>query len=108
VYGFPVATGSEVGLALEAARQVYTANLRVVSMPSWELFEKQTQGYKDGVLPPDCVRRISVEAGSSFGWQRYAASHLALDTFGASAPFKDLCERYGFTAQNLANRIQAL
>ncbi|MCL1887850.1 MAG: transketolase, partial [Kiritimatiellaeota bacterium] len=102
-----IATGSEVELALAAARQS-PANLRVVSMPSWELFEQQPQAYRDAVLPPACERRLAIEAGSSFGWHRYASDFLTLDTFGASAPFKDLCQRFGFTTQNLLARIQAL
>ncbi len=106
-----IATGSEVELALDAAKHFTTANLRVVSMPSWELFEQQPQSYKDAVLPPACKRRLAVEAASSFGWQRYTGCHgqtLTLDTFGASAPFKDLCQQFGFTTQNLLTRIHAL
>jgi len=102
-----VATGSEVELALEAAKRS-TANLRVVSMPSWELFEKQPLLYKDQILPPSCTRRLSIEAGSSFGWQRYAAQHVSLDTYGASAPFKDLCQRFGFTVEKILERVNKL
>ena len=83
-----IATGSEVGLALEAARTM-DANVRVVSMPCWELFDEQPADYRDEVLPPEVRARLSVEAGVSLGWERWvgdAGASVAIDRFGASAP----------------------
>ncbi|MEI6217398.1 MAG: transketolase, partial [bacterium] len=76
----------------------------VVSMPSWELFEKQPQTYKDTVLPPECTSRLAVEAGSSMGWERYVGSRgrtVTLNHFGASAPSAILAEKFGFTVDNV-------
>ena len=73
---------------------------RVVSMPSWELFEQQEQAYRDHVLPPDIVARVSVEMGSVIGWDRYAGptgARIGMTTFGASAPLSDLLLKFGFT-----------
>jgi len=100
-----LASGSEVSLAMEAATILSKEhNVRVVSMPSWELFEKQPEAYKNEVLPPQCSRRLAVEAGSSFGWHKYVGNHgrtVCLDHFGASAPYKVLAEKFGFTVQNV-------
>jgi transketolase len=101
-----IATGSEVEITLEAAQQLGEegVNVRVVSMPSWELFEKQDQEYQDSVLAPKCVNRISVEAGTSFGWERYinrCGAKISKDDFGASAPFAVLQEKFGFTTENV-------
>jgi len=96
-----IASGSEVGLALEAA-QVLEADgtpTRVVSLPSWYLFARQERGYRDEVLPPSLTARVSIEAGSTFGWTRWvgdAGSSIGLDRFGASAPAEVLFERLGF------------
>lgn len=106
-----IATGSEVSLALAAAQAVPDANIRVVSMPSWELFEAQTQAYRDRVLPPACTRRLAIEAGSSFGWERYVGDRsrcISLDTFGASGSYADLERHFGFTQENVVNRIRTL
>jgi len=99
-----IATGSEVELALAAARELADVNVRVVSMPSWELFEAQPQTYRDSVLDPACTRRLAVEAGVAFGWSRYTGTRgatLTLDHFGASGPYKALAQRFGFTVANV-------
>lgn len=104
-----LASGSEVSLALQAANAVPGANLRVVAMPSWELFERQSQSYRDKVLPPACTRRLAVEAGASFGWERYVGDRtnvIALDSFGASGPYKVLEREFGFTPDAVAARIR--
>ena len=105
-----IATGSEVGVALAAAKSM-DANVRVVSMPCWELFEEQPQDYRDEVLPPDVRARLSVEAGISLGWERWvgdAGASVAIDRFGASAPGDEVLARLGFTAENVATRAAAL
>jgi transketolase len=97
-----IASGSEVGLCL-AARETLIADgatVRVVSMPSWELFEEQDAGYRDSVLPPAVTARVTVEEGSPLGWQRYAGPGgvvLGMRTFGMSAPMKVVAEHFGFT-----------
>jgi transketolase len=101
-----IGTGSELSLCV-AAYEKLTAEgtrVRVVSLPSWELFEKQTQAYRNSVLPPDVRARVSVEAGSVFGWERYVGldgAILGMTTFGASAPAKDLFKKYGFTVEHV-------
>jgi transketolase len=105
-----LATGSEVHVALAAARTL-DANVRVVSMPCWELFEAQPQVYRDEVLPPSVEARLSVEAGISLGWERWIGlrgSSVAVDRFGASAPAGRIFEELGFTAANVAERARAL
>jgi transketolase len=105
-----LATGSEVWVALEGARQI-DANVRVVSMPCWELFESQPTDYREDVLPPDVRARLSVEAGISLGWERWigdAGASLSIDHYGHSAPGGEVLERLGFTAENVATKAQAL
>ena len=105
-----IATGSEVGLAYKAAKTM-DANVRVVSMPCWELFEEQTQDYRDEVLPPDVRARLSVEAGISHGWEKWvgdAGASVAIDRYGASAPGDEVLARLGFTVENVAARATAL
>ena len=105
-----IGTGTEVALALEAARQM-DANVRVVSMPCWELFAAQSQEYRDEVLPPEVRARLSVEAGISMGWERWvgdAGDMVAIDRFGASAPGNVVLEHLGFTAERIAERAAAL
>jgi transketolase len=101
-----LASGSEVAVVLSAAKELAGgANVRVVSMPSWELFERQAKSYRDDVLPPACVRRLAVEAGVTMGWEKYVGDHgriIGLNRFGASAPYKILAENFGFTAANVA------
>ncbi len=108
-----LASGSEVHLALAAAKARPERNVRVVSFPSWELFEDQPQSYRDEVLPPSCTRRLVVEAGSSMGWERWAGpasenTRVCLDHFGESAPAAVLAEKFGFTEQNVVEKLDAL
>lgn len=106
-----IATGSEVEIALEAAQQITDRNVRVVSMPSWELFAKQNQAYRERIIDPACTRRLIVEAGAGFGWERFAARHTAmitLDTFGASGPYAELAKMFGFTAENVLAKAKEL
>ena len=105
-----LATGSEVSVAYEAALSM-DVNVRVVSMPCWELFSEQPQDYRDEVIPPDVGARLSIEAGISLGWERWigdAGASVAVDRFGASAPGDEVLERLGFTAENVAARAVAL
>ena len=105
-----LATGSEVHVALDAARAL-DVNVRVVSMPCWELFEAQSQAYRDEVLPPTVEARLSVEAGISLGWERWVGlrgGSVAVDRFGASAPAARIFEELGLTATNVAARARAL
>jgi transketolase len=101
-----LATGSEVALCLEASERLRRDGIkaRVVSMPSWELFDDQPQEYRDSVLPPGVKARVSVEQASVFGWAKYvgASGHsIGMRSFGASAPLKDLMTRFGFTAERI-------
>jgi transketolase len=101
-----IGTGSELTLCVQAAEQLRGEGIgaRVVSLPSWELFEKQDEAYRTSVLPPDVPARVSVEMGSTFGWERYVGERgkaIGMHTFGASAPLKDLLKRFGFTVENV-------
>jgi transketolase len=101
-----IGTGSEVALCLEAYEQLTKEEVqaRVVSMPSWELFDDQDKSYRDLVLPPDVKARVSVELGSDFGWTKYTGSegyNIAIDTFGASAPLKRLLKKFGFNVETV-------
>jgi transketolase len=96
-----IATGSELSLAVEAHEQLIADGIRsrVVSMPSWDIFEHQTQEYRDRVLPPKVLARVAVEEASTFGWERYvgaAGRIIGMKTFGASAPLKELQRKFGF------------
>ncbi len=107
-----LATGSEVHLALEARDELARDGIgaRVVSLPCWELFDRQTQAYRDAVLAPDVVARVAVEQASAFGWHRYVGEHgavVAMHTFGASAPLKSLQTKFGFTASRVADVARA-
>jgi transketolase len=102
-----IASGSEVSLAVEAHEQLTSEGIRsrVVSMPSWEIFEQQTQEYQDHVLPPDVRARIAVEQASSFGWERYVGRPgrvIGMKTFGTSAPLKELQKKFGFEPDKVA------
>ncbi|MBM3945769.1 MAG: transketolase, partial [SAR202 cluster bacterium] len=106
-----IATGSEVPLALDAGRKLAEGGVavRVVSMPCWELFEAQTQAYRDSVLPPAITARLAVEAASPLGWSRWVGSAgdtVSVTTFGHSAPGNVLMEKYGFTVDNVAARAK--
>lgn len=106
-----IATGSEVSLALKAAAELQDINVRVVNMPSWELFEKQSKAYRESVLDPRCTKRMVVEAGSSFGWAKYIGMNgasVTLDTFGESAPAETLEKHFGFTVENVVAKARAL
>ncbi len=97
-----IGTGSEVCLCVEAYEKLTAdgAKVRVVSMPSWELFEHQSQAYRDSVLPAHVTARVAVEKASTFGWERYTGTTgtiIGMKTFGASAPLKDLLKKFGFT-----------
>jgi transketolase len=80
---------------------------RVVSLPSWEIFEQQDDDYRDAVLPPD-VPVLSIEAASTFGWERYADDSIGIDHYGASAPSAVVMEQFGFTADHVVARANAL
>ncbi|MGC8786229.1 MAG: transketolase [Anaerolineae bacterium] len=108
-----IATGSEVHLALEAraALEQQGIGTRVVSMPSWELFEAQPQEYRDSVLPPHVTARLAIEAGVSQGWCRYVGAQgdvVSIERFGASAPYKVLFKEFGFTVENVVERALAV
>lgn len=108
-----MASGSEVGLIVAAYKQLQAKKIavRIVSMPSWELFEKQTQAYRDSVLPPSVSKRLAVEAGISQGWARYIGDHgdmIGIEEFGASAPGDVMMQKYGFTVENICKRALAL
>jgi transketolase len=101
-----IATGSEVSLCLEAYEQLTQDGVRarVVSMPSWELFDDQDKYYRESVLPPNVTARVSVEEASDFGWSKYTGTHghnLCIETFGASAPLKQLLKKFGFTVERV-------
>jgi transketolase len=96
-----IGTGSELSLCVEASEKLKAEGIhaRIVSMPSWELFEQQEQSYKDRVLPPQITARVSVEMGSTLGWERYVGAKgqmVGMHSFGASAPLKDLLKKFGF------------
>ena len=107
-----LATGSEVSLCVEAFERLKAEGVRarVVSMPSWELFEQQSQAYRDEVLPPDITARVSVEQASTFGWERYApppGTRIGMHRFGASAPLKELQKKFGFTVDHVVEAVHA-
>jgi transketolase len=108
-----IATGSEVSLALAARDQLEKDGVatRVVSMPSWELFARQTQELRDQVLPPAVAARVSIEAASTFGWERWVGDHgsiIGLERFGASAPGDTVLKELGFNVDNVVARAKAL
>ena len=101
-----IGTGSEVALCVAAHERLAAEGIpsRVVSMPSWELFEEQDEAYRRSVLPPEVTARVSVELASTFGWHRYVGmdgTTIGMRTFGASAPLKDLTRKFGFTADSV-------
>jgi transketolase len=101
-----IGTGSEVALCLEAHEQLGKEGVRsrVVSMPSWELFDDQDRSYRDSVLLPTVKARVSVEQASDFGWSKYTGSeghNICIESFGASAPLKQLMKKFGFNVENI-------
>lgn len=106
-----IATGSEVSLAVQAAALLKDKGMgaRVVSMPCWELFERQDQAYRDRVLPPDVTARMSIEAGATLGWERWVGTRgvcYGIDHFGTSAPAAAIAKEYGFTPEHVAQVAQ--
>jgi len=104
-----LATGSEVSLAVAAYEQLENEGIaaRVVSMPSWELFEDQDQAYRDSVLPPAVKARVVVEQAGPLGWDRYVGqtgAKVVMNSFGASAPLAKLQEKFGFTVENVVEQ----
>jgi len=101
-----IATGSEVYLAVEAHEELLAEGIRsrVVSMASWEIFDHQTEEYRESVLPPNVMARVAVEQASTFGWERYAGCSgriIGMKTFGASAPLKELQRKFGFEPERI-------
>ena len=108
-----IASGSEVSLAVEAHEKLLAEGIRsrVVSMPSWDIFEHQTQEYQDKVLPPQVTARVAVEQASTFGWERYVGRSgriIGMKTFGASAPLKALQKKFGFEPDQVATAAREL
>lgn len=108
-----IGTGSEVSLLLQAQEQLKKDSIaaRVVSMPSWELFDRQNAAYKEKVLPKKLKNRLAVEAGAELGWQKYVGDEgdiLGMTSFGESAPAGDLFKKFGFTVENVVKRAKAL
>jgi transketolase len=108
-----IASGSEVSLAIQAHEKLLTDCIRsrVVSMPSWDIFEDQSQQYRDSVLPPEVEARVAVEQASTFGWERYVGTKgrvIGMRTFGASAPHKELQKKFGFEPDNVVTAVKEL
>jgi len=108
-----IATGSEVILAVQGHEKLLSEGVRsrVVSMPSWEIFEHQTEEYRDSVLPPKVTARIAVEQASSFGWERYVGRGgrlICMKTFGSSAPLKELQTKFGFEPDHVVKAAKEL
>ena len=108
-----IGTGSEVPLVVDAHERLTAEGVRsrVVSMPSWFLFERQDQAYRDSVLPPGVTARLAVEQGGSLGWGRYvglAGDTITMSTFGASAPIAKLMDKFGFTVDAVCDAARAL
>lgn len=106
-----LATGSEVNLAIEAAKDLEAQGkgVRVVSMPNWNAFDQQTDEYKESVLPSSITKRVAIEMASPLGWHKYVGTEgkvIGIDGFGASAPGDLVVEKYGFTKENVLNQIQ--
>jgi len=105
-------TGSEVSLCIDAYEKLKAEGVkaRVVSLPSWEIFEQQDAAYKESVLPADVTARVSVEMAATFGWERYTGSkgrNIGMRRFGASAPLKDLLKYFGFTVDKVVEEARA-
>lgn len=108
-----IATGSEVNLAVDAQAELRKDGIdaAVVSMPSWDLFEQQDKDYKESVLPKSVKKRLSIEMGASLGWHKYVGDEgevMAIDTFGASAPGEKVISEYGFTIENVVDKVKTM
>jgi len=108
-----IASGSEVSLAVQAHEKLIADGIRsrVVSMPSWDIFDHQTQEYRDNVLPPKVTARVAVEQASTFGWERYVGTSgriIGMKTFGASAPLKELQRKFGFEPDHVETAAKEL
>jgi transketolase len=108
-----IATGSEVALALDAHEELGAEGIRsrVVSLPCWELFERQDAAYREAVLPSAVTARVSIEEASTIGWERYAGlegTRIGMHTFGSSAPLRDVQSKFGFTPDRVAEAARAL
>ena len=104
-----IATGSEVSLAIDTANKMKDKRIRVVSMPCWEIYENQTNEYKESIIPRRGALKVSFEAGITLGWERYVGSNgmsIGLDHFGASAPGQHLAEEFGFTPDKIEPKIR--
>jgi transketolase len=108
-----IGSGSEVSLLLDSKEKLVEENInvRIVSMPSWELFKEQEMEYRNEILPPEITKRLAVEAGASFGWCEWVGNEgaiIGVDKFGASAPSKEIFKHYGFTIDNVVNKTKEL
>jgi transketolase len=108
-----IASGSEVSLAVQAHEKLIAEGVRsrVVSMPSWDIFENQTRDYRDTVLPPQVTARVAIEQASTFGWERYVGQTgrvIGMKTFGASAPLKELQRKFGFEPDQIVAAAKQL
>jgi transketolase len=108
-----IATGSEVSVAVEAQEKLAAEGIgaRVVSMPSWKIFDKQPRSYRDEILPPKITARLAIEAGVTLGWSKYVGEKgdvIGLDRYGASSPYQVAMEKLGFTAENAVARVKAM
>jgi len=106
-----IGTGSEVHLAVDAYETLTAEGIptRVVSMPSWELFDRQDEDYRRSVLPPSITARVAIEEASTLGWERYVGTDgavIGMSTFGASAPLKELLTKFGFTPDAVVARAK--
>jgi transketolase len=108
-----IASGSEVSLAVDAHEALLAEGIRsrVLSMPSWDIFEEQSQEYRDSVLPPAIEARVAIEQASTFGWERYVGRSgrvIGMKTFGASAPLKELQRKFGFEPERVVEAAREL
>jgi len=106
-----IATGSEVSLCISAYEKLTSegVKVRVVSLPSWDIFEHQSREYRDTILPPNVTARVSVEQASTLGWERYVGPKgkiIGLKTFGASAPLKELQKKFGFEPDSVVGAVK--
>ena len=107
-----IATGSELSLAVESHEQLLAEGVRsrVVSMPSWDIFDHQPQAYRDSVLPPSVTARVSIEAAATMGWERWTGDRgtvIGMHSFGVSGPGPDVRRHFGFTAEAVAGAVRA-